>query len=39
MAKEDELGTGYIQLARDLSPIEAQVLLGRLHADGFEAHF
>jgi hypothetical protein len=38
MAKEDELGTGYIQLARDLSPIEAQVLLGRLHADGVEAH-
>lgn len=38
MTKADELDTGFRQLARDLSPMEAQVLLGRLQAEGIEAH-
>ena len=38
MTEADELDTGYRQLVRDLSPIEAQVLLGRLQAEGIDAH-
>lgn len=38
MTKTDERGIGYSQLARDFSPFEAQVLLGRLQAEGIDAH-
>ena len=37
----DEVGIlpeGFRQLVRGLSPLNAQILLGRLHADGIEAH-
>jgi hypothetical protein len=34
----DPLMPGYRQLIRGLSPLNAQILLGRLHADGIDAH-
>jgi hypothetical protein len=34
----DEAEGGFILLAGDLSPINAQILLGRLHAEGVDAH-
>ncbi|MHA6206004.1 hypothetical protein ACXU4B_16380 [Dyella soli] len=38
ISKADDQGVGYSQLVRDLSPLEAQVLLGRLQAEGIDAH-